>query len=148
MRKPKMTEWLKRYSQDSNKLREGRKAEGDNVKKEMRVTGGRWREKGDGGTHSKQDGLDWHACGPSALSAPYGFLNRSNAQLSFLLPRECCRTGPTGPNVNRNTHTHPQTHTHTHKHTRASAAGRRERGRVGRPRGRGPRGLSLEECCL
>lgn len=49
-------------------------------------------------THSKRDGLDWHACGPSALSGPYVFLNLSNAQLSFLLPPASAAVqGPPAP---------------------------------------------------
>lgn len=38
--KPKIYERLKRRSKESNKIREGWKAEGDDVKKEERVPGG------------------------------------------------------------------------------------------------------------
>lgn len=81
----------------------------------------------DGGTHSKSDGLDWHACWPSTL-AFLRFLLLSNAQLSFLLPPASAAAQGTETPVKRK-HEHTGTHIYTrpnsnaHTHTWVSMVG-------------------------
>ena len=109
-------DWERKVHEKRERERESEKGKNESA------DGGRWR--GDGqqengrvrGTHSKSDGLDWHACRPSALSF-LRFLFLSNPQLSFLLPpaSAACGTGHADPpsNVNTNTHMHTRPDTHT-----------------------------------
>lgn len=71
------------------------------------------------GTHSKSDGLDWHACWPSTVSV-CSFLFLSNSQLSFLLPPASVLVQGTQTLILRkhrlNSHTHIGPDTHLSKH--------------------------------
>lgn len=133
---------------NSDKIRAVETTRGQSDRKRDEV----WKKEGeeetessrDGGTHSKSDGLDWHACWPSTLSF-LRLLFLSNAQLSFLLPPASAAVQGTQTPVQRK-HGHTHTHPHTPRHTHLSKQGGwRDRGGWGL---RGPRGLSLEECCL
>lgn len=75
----------------------------------------------DGGTHSKSDRLDWHACWPSTLSSLRFSVSLKHTAVFSVAPCKWYRACGPPLNVNTDTYTHAQTHTHTH--TRVSMVG-------------------------
>lgn len=122
-------------------MKRSKQVERDNTRRQERVTAEeRRRRRGsrDGGTHSKSDGLDWHACWPSTLFL-YVFCFLSRTQLSFSccplqVPRYRARRPPSNVNTDAQL-----THTHTNTHTWVSMVGGETCGGCGW-RGRGARG--------
>lgn len=115
------------------------------MKKQERVTGEEMKQECEEETESsmvvltpKVTVLTGMPVGPP-LSLPYVFLFLSNTQLSFLLPPASAAVqGPQTPVQRKHEHIHTQLSKH---------GGWRVWGGWGL-RVQGPRGLSLEECCL
>lgn len=98
-------------------------------------------------THSKSDGLDWHACWPSTVSF-WSFLFLSNLQRLFCCPLQVFWFRARRPPSSVNTDSHTHIHTHRARRPHLSKLGRwRDQSGWG-PGGWGPGVLSLEECCL
>lgn len=104
-------------------------------RKERLTGGGRWRENGDGGTHSKQDGLDWHACGPSAPSGLQGFfwIAQTHSCL-FCYPLRVLPHRARRPQCKQE---HIHTHTDTQTHLSKRGWVERESGEGGEAKGTG-----------